>query len=183
MKIVNDILFEAFYENKSVNFILKQDAKKDQQLTILLDYAIYMGEIFGKVYLNKSNNACAIIVDPKKKKITPKAILWNIKLIFKVIGVRGVLKALQREKVLKKYQPKRPFVYLWFIGVKSKEQGKGLGSLMLEEIINDYQGKAIHLETSTAANIPFYERHGFKKMAELNEVTGYPLFVYTYNNN
>ena len=183
MKLVNDILFESFYENQSVNFIVKQDAKKEQRLVFLLDYAIYMGNQFGKVYLNKSSTACAVVVDTAKKKVTPKVVLWNIKLVFKVIGVKGVLKALQREKVLKQYQPKTDYIYLWFIGVKNEAQGKGLGTQLLKEIVEDYKGKAIHLETSTIANLSFYEQNGFKRVSTLNEEIGYPLFIYTYQQD
>lgn len=140
--IVNEILLESFYDNKSVNFVVKQDGKKDERLKILMDYSIFMGENFGKIYLTVDNKACAIVLDPVKKKTTLKGIIWDIKLAFSVIGLGNVSKVMSRESILKKYHPKTPFMHLWYIGVKNKEQSKGLGSKLLQEIINDYPDKA-----------------------------------------
>jgi len=50
-------------------------------------------------------------------------------------------------------------------------QGKGLGSQLLKEIINELDGKqyydGYYLESSNPRNIPFYERNNFVKIGEI----------------
>jgi len=178
--IVSEILLESFYDNKSVNFVAKQDEKKNERLKILMDYSIFMGENFGKIYLTKDKKACAIVLDPEKKKTTLKGILWDIKLAFGVIGVKNIGKVMGRESILKKYHPKTPFMHLWYIGVKNDEQSKGLGSKLLQQIIKDNPDKDIYLETSTERNFPFYKNHGFELVDDLVKDLGYHLHMYIH---
>lgn len=180
MSIINEILFESFYDNKSVNFVVRQDSKKDERLKILMDYSIFMGNNFGKVYLTNDQKACAIVLDPLKKKTTLKAVLWDIKLAFSVIGINNIKKVMARENVLKKHHPKTPFIHLWYIGVRNEAQGKGLGSKLLQQIINDYPKKDIYLETSTERNFSFYKKHGFELVNDLVKDLGYHLHMYIY---
>ena len=53
--------------------------------------------------------------------------------------------------------------YLWFIGVDPKEQNKGTGSALLNEVIKmgRVKQRPVCLETSTLKNIPWYEKFGF----------------------
>lgn len=54
--------------------------------------------------------------------------------------------------------------YLWFIGVDPGVQNQGIGSKLLQEII-DYSNnnnRPIYLETSTVKNLPWYEKFGFE---------------------
>jgi len=54
--------------------------------------------------------------------------------------------------------------YLWFIGVDPLVQNRGIGSKMLQEIINfsNSSNRPIYLETSTVKNLPWYEKFGFE---------------------
>jgi len=178
--VISSILVASFYDNKSVNAVVKQDAKKEQRLKLLIEYSIFMGENFGRLYLTDDNKACAILLDPLKKKITLKAILWDIKLAFKVVGIFNVLSVLRREQVLKSHYPKHNYIHLWFIGVDVKHQGQGLGSKMLKQIIADYADKDIFLETSTERNFSFYEKYGFTMEKNLINEVGYNLKMYLH---
>lgn len=179
---LNEILFESFYDNKSINFVVKQDDIKDKRFNLLLDYSIFMGKNFGKIYLTDDKKACAIILDPSKKKTNLKTIIWDIKLALKVIGVGNVVKVMSRERTLKKYHPKTPFIHLWYIGVRNEEQSKGLGSILLQQIINDFPDKDIYLETSTERNFPFYKKHDFELVDDLIKDLGYHLHMYLHKS-
>ena len=67
-KQVLDILYDSFYNNGSVNFVVKQDSKKDQRIKTLLEYSYYKGERFGEIFLSEDETTAAIIIDPKKDK-------------------------------------------------------------------------------------------------------------------
>lgn len=177
-----DILSDAFDDNKSVNYIVKQDRKRKERIRRLMEYSFKVCYHFGKVFLSDDNKACAFILLPDKKKITLRSIWNDIKLIFTCIGVSNIKKAMIREAKIKAMQPKQPLCYLWFIGVRPEEQGKGIGSQLLQEILaeNEFSERIVCIETSTIKNIPWYEKFGFTLYNKLD--LGYELFFLKKNN-
>lgn len=176
-KMVVDILTQSFKDNKSVNYIVKQGSKKFHSIEALMGYSYDLCSEFGSVYVNKNKSACALIIMfPEKKKTTVKSIIWDVRFIIKAIGIANVKKAIQREAIIKKHHPQHQFVYLWFIGTEPSEQGKGVGTELMKQIIADAQqlNRPIYLETSTSKNISWYESLGFKIYHELD--FGYKLY-------
>lgn len=180
---VIDILHKSFMENKSVNFVVKQDSKRESRIRKLMEYSYYQGVNFGKIYLSKDQKTCAITLLPSKKKTTLKSILWDIKLVFGCMGISNVKKVLKREGEIKKYHPDFDFLHLWYIGVDPNFQGQAKGTEMMARIIYDAKelGLPIYLETSNERNFPFYEKLGFKMISELDSL-GYPLKMYLKEN-
>jgi len=174
--LIADILTKSFNDNKSVNYIVKQDEKREQRLRSLMEYSFDICYLFGDVFLTDNKKGCALIVLPDKKKTTPKSVLLDFKLIFSCISFSNINKAMSREGKIKNLQPKELLYYLWFIGVDPAEQHKGIGSTLLAGVIKEGESKqrTICLETSTLTNIPWYEKFGFKIYNELD--LGYQLF-------
>ena len=172
-----DLLARSFDDNKSVNYLIKQDGKRLKRINRLIAYSFNVCYAFGKVVLSEDKKACALILYPEKKRTTLKSLLWDIRLITNCIGVGGVNKAAIREGRIKKLQPKEPLYYLWFIGVHPEEQNKGIGSVLLSEIIEDAeaQKRTLCLETSTEKNIPWYQKFGLEIYNKLD--FGYTLFL------
>lgn len=156
-----DILSAAFNENKSINFIIKQDAKRESRLKFLISYSFFMGMNFGEVFLTKDRRACVIILYPHKKRVSLEAVWWDIKLVFCCIGLFNVLKVMKRESSLKKFHPNEDFAHLWYIGVEPKSQGLEIGTVLMEQLLSTIE-LPFYLETSTERNIPFYKKFGFE---------------------
>jgi len=175
-EIIVDILANSFDNNKSVNYIVKQDKNRKERIKRLMEYSFDVCNSFGRVLLSQNKKACALIVFPDKKRTTLRSALWDIRLITNCIGLDGVTKAMSREKEIKNLQPKELLYYLWFIGVDPEEQNKGFGGDLLTEIIQDaeQQGRTLCLETSTEKNVPWYQKFGFTVYNELD--IGYRLF-------
>lgn len=159
-----DILTQSFETNQSVNYIVRQDQKRLDRIRALIDYSFEVCSLFGDVFISDDKKACALIVYPDRKKTTLKSILLDIKLIIQCIGAKNMMKALSREALIKKIQPKIPMTYLWFIGVGLKDQNNGFGSDLLQTIIqySNQNKRPIYLETSTVRNLPWYIRFGFE---------------------
>lgn len=179
-ELVIDILFETFLTNKSTNFVIKQDKKKEDRLRFLLEYSYFLGEKFGKIYLTPDKKGAGIILYPEKKKTSLSTIWWDIKLISKSIGIKKLLTVFKREAALKKLYPKTAFVHLWYVGVKQSDQGKKIGTNLIQEMIKDANGKLVYLETSNNLVFPLYERIGFKNSAELT-FDDYYLRIYQFS--
>lgn len=155
------ILTESFRENRSANYVLKNKSK----LPKLFEYSIAKGFLFGDIWINEDQTACAILINPKIKKFNLKSVWLDLKLIFQVVGLPRVKKVLYKENITEETLPKKiDFIHLWFLGVLPEKQGKGMGTLLLKEITEHYTDlkEAICLETSTLKNLPFYEKVGFE---------------------
>lgn len=168
--LIVDILTKAFDANQSVNHVVKQDEKRIERIKVLMDYSFEICSRFGDIYLSDDKSACALLLYPEKQTTNFHTILLDLKLMLKCIGLKKVIKVLNRNSQIKSHYPKQPLAYLWFIGVNTQQQGKGIGSMFLKDIlsITDSQNKPMYLETSMLQNLPFYKKLGFKIYHELN---------------
>lgn len=173
---VIELLTASFQENQSVNYIVCKDIHKMKRIRALMDYSFEMCFQFGEVWLADDDQAAALILFPQQKRTTILSIWLDLKLIVQAIGLSGMVKALNREIKIKGKQPKEPMTYLWFIGVDTASQHRGIGSKLLDEIIRSSNGRQlpVYLETSTLENLPWYERFKFKAYDQLD--LGYPLY-------
>lgn len=168
--LVKNILSKSFDKNQSVNYIAQQDDLREKRIAALMDYSFEICFNYGEVYLSDDNKACALVLYPDRKKTTFKSVLEDIKLLFNCIGLSNIGKAMKREAAIKKIQPNAPMYYLWFIGVDPDSQGTGIGTQLMNEVIEDSQGQSrpIYLETSTQRNLPWYKKFGFDVYSDLD---------------
>lgn len=162
--VILDILTRAFDDNKSVNYVVRQDQNRVDRIRKLMDYSFNMCHAFGDVWISEDQQACALILFPDKKRTTFRTLLWDFKLAMSVIGIARVGAVLKREAMIKSNHPREPFAYLWFMGVNPQVQGKGLGTTFLQEVIRSCERnkRPIYLETSMEKNLPFYKNNGFE---------------------
>ena len=159
-----EILTRSFDDNKSVNYVVKQDQNRVERIRNLMDYSFNVCNEFGEVWMSDDQQACALILFPDKKRSSFRTLLWDLKLALSVIGIDRVSAVLKREAMIKSNHPKEPIAYLWFIGVNPQLQGKGVGSAFIKEVIQECERKKrpIYLETSMEKNLPFYKKFGFE---------------------
>ena len=67
------------------------------------------------------------------------------------------------------YHPREPHWYLAVLGADVAYQGNGLGSLLMKHALAlcDRDGLPAYLESSNPGNVPFYQRHGFEVMGQI----------------
>jgi ribosomal protein S18 acetylase RimI-like enzyme len=68
-----------------------------------------------------------------------------------------------------KNYPPNTFWYIEVVCVKPSAQGRGVGKVLLEWIINEAEGAPCFLESTTEKNVAFYEKYGFK-LVEVGEM-------------
>ena len=169
-KKIVDILCKAFDTNHSVNFIVKQDQSRMKRIRKLMEYCFNMCFMFGNVFLSEDKEGCVLIVLPDRKKTTLKSILLDVKLAILVVGLSNLMKVLKREARVKQLHPRERFCYLWFIGVEPVCQNRGIGSKLLNDVINEAKidNRPIYLETSVSKNIRWYQKFGFTVYEKLD---------------
>jgi len=154
-----EILYKAFDKNKSVNYVIKQDKRRNNRIKYLLNYSYKKTFKHGKIF-NLDNKAVALVNIPHLEKTD----IWaDIKLIYYALGIRNIKKVLTFKSKLKKAYPKE-FLYIDFIGVDPVFQGNGIGTKLLQDIIVYAKqiNLPIYLETSMPENIVFYQKNGFE---------------------
>ena len=74
--------------------------------------------------------------------------------------------------------PTEPHYYLAVLGVDPEAQGTGLGSRLLEPMLErcDREGAPAYLESSKERNLDFYARHGFRVTGRTRLPLGPPLW-------
>ncbi|MCD2422567.1 GNAT family N-acetyltransferase [Niabella pedocola] len=174
--VVVQILTEAFNDNKSVNYIIPQDAKRQKRIRLLMEYAFDVCMLSGEVFLTEEGNGCALVLFPDQKKASLQTMGLDLKLAVKATGIRNALKAMKREAALRKLQPDGRLYYLWFIGMRRDAQGRGNGSRLLSGLKQQASntGRILCLETSALKNVPWYQKNGLEIYNEID--LGYPLY-------
>ena len=67
------------------------------------------------------------------------------------------------------FHPQESYWYLAILGVNPTRQKKGYGSTLIQQVLDncDRHNQFAYLESSNPANIPFYQRHGFEVVSEI----------------
>src|SRR5258706_6806065 len=83
-------------------------------------------------------------------------------------GLRAALRIARVDHEMRKRHPHYRHWYLWFLGVASDRQGRGLGSTLLRALSDraDADGVPCYLETDKASSVKLYERHGYRVESE-----------------
>jgi ribosomal protein S18 acetylase RimI-like enzyme len=138
---------------------------------------------FGSIFYSEDKKACALILFPEQKKTDLKSILLDITFILSSLDFSHLKKAFGRGAKIKKLQLKGPASYLWFIGVEPSEQGRGVGSRLLQDVLVDLEmkGHPILLETSNLQNVNWYEKMGFTVYDQMD--LGYILYFLKKEQN
>ncbi|WP_183567741.1 GNAT family N-acetyltransferase [Mucilaginibacter sp. SP1R1] len=168
--LVLDILCKSFALNKSVHYIVGSSYSLEKGIYALINYSYEVCQLFGDVFLSDDRQGCALLLYPQRQKSSIKSLWLNVQLIFRAIGVKGILKTLRREAQVKAIQPPVAMAYLWFIGVEPVMQGRGIGSRLLSEIISytSAQRLPLYLETSVPENLDWYKQFGFESYDRLS---------------
>lgn len=174
--LIVDILTDSFYDNLSVNYILKSRDNKRKYIKALMYYSFDMCFKYGDVFLSEDKTACALILYPDKRKFGIYSTYLNLKLILNAVGIRNIKKVLSRDRQINSKYPSKKIYYLWFIGVSPGYQNKGTGSKLMLDIIEDSEHKSlpVYLETSSGSNIKWYNKFGIDIYDEIK--IGYKLY-------
>jgi ribosomal protein S18 acetylase RimI-like enzyme len=77
-------------------------------------------------------------------------------------------------RIEKAHAGRPPHYYLAMLGTRPDRQGEGLGSACMVPVLArcDEEGLGAYLESSKEANIPYYRRHGFEVVGEVDFPSG-----------
>jgi ribosomal protein S18 acetylase RimI-like enzyme len=79
---------------------------------------------------------------------------------------------------MESYHPRETHWYLPLIGVDPAHQRNGFGAALLQDTLRqcDRDHAVAYLESTNAANVPLYKRHGFEVLGTIQVGSSPPLF-------
>jgi ribosomal protein S18 acetylase RimI-like enzyme len=125
----------------------------------------------GFVYSDESSAGAALWTPPGSWRTTP---MQDLRMATAFAHprhwLRGPLVARGLLGVERLHPAEPPHFYLAALGVAPAAQGQGLGSRLLQPVLEicDADGVPAYLESSKESNIAFYARHGFRVTREIS---------------
>ena len=169
------IIARAFENEPTVCAILRADpAVRTKRLASVFSIMMHTVEPRGWILqASKDDKPCgAAFMHPPGTYPIP--VLSQLQIISKAVmrhGFQGLGRWIQLLNAYEKQHPKQlPHYYLELLGVLPEQQGRGIGSAMLRELVRraDTDEVGCYLETADPRNLPLYERFGFCIQAEEN---------------
>lgn len=162
--LVGEILGEAFGEDPLMRW-LSPDSEYPRwcwprAVPFLLPY--------DEVYVASNGQGAAMWLPPGiKLSIRPSlAMLWSA---WRRFGIGSILRFSRYISRVEEHHPKDDHYYLFAIGVRSASRGQGIGSALLEHVLEECDRRTVgaYLETSRSRSVAFYQRHGFAVRGEI----------------
>ncbi len=167
LKPATALIARAFQDDPFFTFMIPNSLRRKGILTWLFEKITLYGILYGKVYTTPAFEGSAIWLGPKYPALTLKGILRTdlfrlpIKLNWSEF-TRSIRMSNYAELFHKKIVKGRHW-YLYELGVDPLKQGQGVGSALLQPILDqaDCEGLPCYLDTYNEKNLLFYERNGF----------------------
>ncbi len=130
----------------------------------------------GRVHASPDRSAVAVWTAPGAELLDAQDAERFLALLRRHAGVR-VHDAAAGMAALAAHRPREPHWALHTVAVRSEAQGRGAGRRLLEPVLArcDADGVPAHLDSSSPRNVPFYERLGFRVVAEVPVPGGGPV--------
>lgn len=161
--IVVKLLAASFNANPAVNDTIIADKHRDRRLISLMEYVFDTGFARNGVFVTDDLLGAVVMYDPVSSPTKFSDTLRQLKLVRRSIGWLRMKYASSKDKKMNSFRPATPHLYLQMIGTAPEAQGKGVGSKMIDFILETSAttNKPVYLETSVLKNVEMYKRKGF----------------------
>ncbi len=150
---------------------LRRQERLDRMFAPLLE--IYIKHSVAHVAVDRAGGpplGAAMWGRPGHWRTSVKEIFPHLITFARAFGIKGLghLRDLQRIEALHEPYGEQPHHYLGVLGTDPAEQGKGVGSALVNHTLElaDEEGLGAYLESSKESNVPFYGRFGFDVVGE-----------------
>ena len=170
-------LARAFENDPVVNWFVRQDDKRADGFDALFRTCLCTLSLpHGEVLTTDDCLGGALWYPPGKSKIGLIRQLFLLPAMIRVASLRGLKRMVDVLDALDKGHPTERHYYLQFIGVDPDHQGKGLGTALMQPVLErcDREGCGAYLENTKEVNLAFYERRGFAVVGEIDLGQGAP---------
>lgn len=168
---VTHSLAEAFWDDPMSTWASPHDGARPRVLRRFFSVQLRHRLPAGFVYTDEARTGAAIWAPPKTWRTTA---FQDLQLMHAFAHPRhwphAPIVAYGLLGLERAHPPEPPHFYLATLGVSPAAQGRGLGSRLLQPVLElcDADGVPAYLVSSKESNIAFYSRHGFRVTQEIS---------------
>jgi ribosomal protein S18 acetylase RimI-like enzyme len=167
-KQASNVLSHAFFQDPMLRFLIPDEAKRARLLPSFYSIVVRYCVLYGEGYIIPGWEGVACWLRPGDTS-PGFARLVGIGMRCAPVGIglaglrRFIAVSNYAEHVHSRCAPGRHW-YLWAIGVEPTRQGQGIGGQLMRPVLAkaSAEGLPCYLETMNEANLPFYEKYGFR---------------------
>lgn len=164
-----EVLARTFKHAPDMRFFIGDESRMLAEKTLRFYRAIIrIGMRYGEVTTTSSLDGLAIWVSPENNNFTFGS-MFRTGLVSSIlaIGLRPAYRFMRSALYVEGLQleaTKRPRWILVFLGVEPSRQGKGIGGVLIQPVLDraDDSGIPCYVESADERNLSFYNRHGFE---------------------
>ncbi|MHA1679790.1 MAG: GNAT family N-acetyltransferase [Promethearchaeota archaeon] len=167
------MMARAFINYPLIKFLFPRLKSRMKMSKIYFKAIIVYGNKFGKIFTTSPDcKATSIMLDEYVanfpfKRVIKSGIPWR----FALLGLPFLFRFKRQEThqhAMYKKNTNFPHYYIILVAVDPDEQGKGLGSQLIQEMVAWLDEKQLpaYLETYTRENVNIYKKHGFDVVDE-----------------
>lgn len=169
---VRNILAESFVEDPLMGWMLAEAKNTLAARRLMFGTGVRIAAREGVVELTAGGEAAALWAPPGFVKTDGmRGFLDDLRGLWSSWRALrgGTARAGRFYQTMLRGRPDEPHWYLAAIGTRPGARGRGAASALLAKQLTecDGQGLVAYLESSNAANLPLYERHGFEVLRKV----------------
>ena len=170
---LKDVLARSFWDDPVISWLLPTDASRYARASLFFRNDLAYASRNGIVLTTDDHAGAALWLPPGKWKMPNAELLRNGPTFIRAFRARLPV-ANHFNVLLERVHPTEPHWYLAVLGTDPSRQGRGVGAALIHGVTAraDRDGEGCYLESSKAANVPYYERFGFKVTNELHVPKG-----------
>lgn len=176
-KRILEVLGRAFFDDPVSIYLFPDERRRQSGFAGFSGLAIDAFGAGAHVLTNDAVQGAAIWQLPSPR---PLGFLQQAGLACRMLWLirGGVRRAIRLGDFMSAHHLREPHYYLAALGTDPDFQGRGIGSALMQPVLDrcDKQRIPAYLESSKRANIPFYNKHGFELIEELQIPDGPPLW-------
>jgi GNAT superfamily N-acetyltransferase len=160
-------LARAFADDPVMEWLVPESSR-ERRLRGFFTAELHHAHANGLVLTTDDQAGGALWLAPKRWKVGTRELLHALPATVRAFG-RRIPTALKLHEAMEEAHPSDEHWYLSVLGTDPAHQGNGVGRTLIEAVTDrcDTTGIGAYLESSKAANVPYYERFGFVVTGEI----------------
>jgi GNAT superfamily N-acetyltransferase len=163
-----EMLGRAFFEDPVIEWVFRDESRRLARARRYFAGRLRVLLPQDECYTTPDLAGAALWARPDEWHDPPLMALWQVVTFAPGIGTRA-LEVLRGLRAVEARHPAKPHWYLAVLGTEPDRQGEGVGSAVIQPVLNECDRLDVpaYLETARERNVDFYTRQGFRVTDEL----------------
>lgn len=159
----------AFADDPVMEWIFRGSANRDELVSRFMAISCKRSISIGHAYEPFGGGGAAFWAPPGCSMYTEDLGMEIYQLLFGAVGEERTRTVLGGLGEATNFHPEEPHFYLATIGIEPNFQGRGLGTTLMQRVLNvcDDENIVAYLESSNPRNVSLYERAGFETITDV----------------